>query len=163
MSDGFTVAAGTQNGKVLIYDLRALGSGGAPAKSFDAHSHTHVSCVTFQHAPAKSAKGKPKVGGKENAKPTTVAAAAANVNEAPTPSAPLVANAPGCARFHARGPHIVDSRARLPCACCDVRCSVTVKLDVECAFWAMAWQRALGNGRHPGARQQRGRCRRILP
>lgn len=108
MSDGFTVAAGTQNGKVLIYDLRALGSGGAPAKSFNAHLHTHVSCVTFQHAPAKSAKGKPKVGGKENAKPT---AAAINVNEAPSLSAPPAANAPGCARFHARGTRVL-SRAR---------------------------------------------------
>jgi hypothetical protein len=109
MSDGFTVAAGTQNGKVLIYDLRALGSGGSPAKSFDAHSHTHVSCVTFQHAPTKSAKGKPKVGGKENAKPTTVAAAAANINEAPTLTAPPVANAPGCARFHARGTRVLST------------------------------------------------------
>jgi hypothetical protein len=97
MSDGFTVAAGTQNGKVLIYDLRALGSGGAPAKSFDAHSKTHVSCVTFQHAPAKSAKGKPKVGGKENAKPTK--AAAPVVNDA-APSAAPVANAAGCPRIH---------------------------------------------------------------
>jgi len=69
MNDGFTVAAGTQNGKVLIYDLRALGSGGAPAKSFEAHERSHVSCVTFQHLPPKSAKGKPKVSGKENAKP----------------------------------------------------------------------------------------------
>lgn len=78
MNDGFTVAAGTQNGKVLIYDLRALGSGGAPAKSFVAHERSHVSCVTFQHLPPKSAKGKPKVGGKENAKPTKTSASASD-------------------------------------------------------------------------------------
>ena len=61
MNDGFTLAAGTQTGKVLIYDLRALGPGGTPAKAFLAHARSHVSCVTFQHAPPKSAKGKPKV------------------------------------------------------------------------------------------------------
>lgn len=107
MNDGFTVAAGTQNGKVLIYDLRALGSGGAPARSFQAHSGSHVSCVTFQHAPSKAAKGKPKVGGKENAKPTKAAAPAAPDVQAPAASVPC---AGGCPELF------------LPCA--DVKCVV---------------------------------------
>ena len=94
MNDGFTVAAGTQNGKVLIYDLRALGSGGAPARSFQAHSGSHVSCVTFQHHPSKAAKGKPKVGGKENAKPTKAAAPAAPDVQAPAASFPSAGGCP---------------------------------------------------------------------
>jgi hypothetical protein len=87
MNDGFTVAAGTQSGKVLIYDLRALGSGGVPARSFEAHPGTHVSSVTFQLLPAKPAKSKPKVVGKENSKPSKASVSAANDPHPPSTAA----------------------------------------------------------------------------
>lgn len=38
MNDGFTVAAGTSTGKVLVYDLRTLGQGGTPTNSFSVHA-----------------------------------------------------------------------------------------------------------------------------
>ena len=108
MNDGFTVAVGTQNGKVLIYDLRALGSGGVPKISFMAHPGSHVSCTTFQHLPSKSAKGKPKVIGKENAKPAKSAATAAG------DPAPAAATSAGTPRERAAAPETTAAPAVSP-------------------------------------------------
>mmetsp|Transcript_8699 Transcript_8699/g.13769 ORF Transcript_8699/g.13769 Transcript_8699/m.13769 type:complete len:421 (+) Transcript_8699:2-1264(+) len=86
MNDGFTVAAGCSNGKVLVYDLRALTSGATPLSTITLDSSVAVCCVKFQHAPpARSNKAKPNVSGKENSAPRS---GSTDADPAPAPPQP---------------------------------------------------------------------------
>jgi len=84
--DGVTVATGTVNGSVLVYDLRR---GSTPMYKFEAHPGCQVSAVAFQRSKVsglKSSSRKSAAEGKASSSPA--AEAAPEESPAPAKSAP---------------------------------------------------------------------------